>query len=71
MDTPEGRIELEDYYQTKVLTHEDVERLLDDYYDERGWEITRGVPTREKLQRLGLQVYVGLLEAAPTKTTEA
>jgi aldehyde:ferredoxin oxidoreductase len=29
--------------------------MLDDYYDERGWDIETGIPTREKLEELGLE----------------
>jgi aldehyde:ferredoxin oxidoreductase len=38
-----------------VLTPDDLERLLDDYYDERGWDVKRGIPSKEKLQSLGLE----------------
>lgn len=44
-----------DYYGTSTLAREDVERFLDDYYDERGWDIASGIPTRWKLEELGLQ----------------
>ena len=54
MNSPEGTIEMEDYFQTKVLTREDVERMLDDYYDERGWTRELGIPTPEALEGLGL-----------------
>lgn len=54
MNTPEGVIELKDYYDTKVITEEDIKRMLDDYYDERGWDIEKGTPTEEKLSELGL-----------------
>ena len=37
-----------DYFGTP-LSREDCERLLDDYYDERGWDIERGIPTEESL----------------------
>ena len=57
MESPEGRIEMQDYYETTTLTKEDVERLLDDYYDERGWS-EDGTPTRERLEKLGLAAYV-------------
>ena len=57
MESPEGRIEMQDYYQTKTLTEEDVDQLLDDYYQERGWDES-GVPTRERLETLGLEAYV-------------
>ncbi|MFH1087659.1 MAG: aldehyde ferredoxin oxidoreductase C-terminal domain-containing protein, partial [Chloroflexota bacterium] len=29
-------------------------RWLDDYYDERGWDIATGTPGRKKLEQLGL-----------------
>lgn len=56
MESPEGRIEMQDYYQTKTLTKEDVDQLLDDYYEERGWD-KNGVPTKTTLKRLGLSSY--------------
>lgn len=31
-----------------------LERLLDEYYEERGWDISNGTPTSEKLMALGL-----------------
>jgi aldehyde:ferredoxin oxidoreductase len=45
---------LTDYYRTKVLTKEDFEKMLDEYYDERGWDIKTGIPTPSKLEELGL-----------------
>ncbi len=44
-----------DYYKTTVLTEVDMEQMLDDYYDERGWDRERGAPTLEKLRELGLE----------------
>jgi aldehyde:ferredoxin oxidoreductase len=44
-----------DYYETATLTREDVERFLDDYYDERGYDKRTGLPKREKLEELGLE----------------
>ena len=55
MNTPEGVIELKDYFDTKVINEEDIKRMLDDYYDERGWDIEKGTPTEEKLSELGLK----------------
>ncbi|MBI4333336.1 MAG: aldehyde ferredoxin oxidoreductase family protein [Chloroflexi bacterium] len=37
-----------------VLSREAVGRLLDEYYELRGWEKESGVPTRQKLNELGL-----------------
>jgi aldehyde:ferredoxin oxidoreductase len=48
---------LSDYYRTTELNEEDVERMLDDYYHERGWEKETGLPSREKIEELGLQEY--------------
>ena len=31
------------------------ENLLNDYYDERGWSISRGIPTAHTLKRMGLE----------------
>ncbi len=44
--------------EARVLSAPDVEELLDDYYQERGWDVARGIPTLEKLSSLGLG-YVG------------
>lgn len=38
----------------EVATAEVLNKLLDDYYEERGWDIEKGIPTREKLISLGL-----------------
>jgi aldehyde:ferredoxin oxidoreductase len=46
---------LTDYFGRKDLTRDDVEKLLDDYYEEKGWDVVRGVPTRGKLIELGLE----------------
>ena len=45
-------------YKDKPLSADDIERMLDDYYDERGWEVERGIPTKEKLMDLGLSNVV-------------
>ncbi len=54
MDSPEGRIEMQDYYQTKILAKQDTDRILDDYYDERGWDLETGRPTPARIGKLGL-----------------
>jgi len=44
-----------DYFDnTKVITREDSEQLLSEYYDEHGWDVKTGNPTKEKLLELGL-----------------
>lgn len=44
---------LEDYFK-KRLTREDCERILDDFYDESGWDIKLGTPTKKRLIEVGL-----------------
>jgi aldehyde:ferredoxin oxidoreductase len=54
----DGReIPLMDYYRTNILTREDVERLLDDFYEERGWDKKTSAPTAEKLRELDLEGF--------------
>jgi len=57
MDTPEGTIEMHDYFKTKVLNRDDVDQLLDDYYEEQGWDKKAGLPTKEKLEEINLAAY--------------
>ncbi|MDY6880311.1 MAG: aldehyde ferredoxin oxidoreductase C-terminal domain-containing protein [Desulfatiglans sp.] len=45
---------LKDYYGKIELKERDIEKALDDYYDERGWDKETGLPTPEKLKELGL-----------------
>ena len=54
LNTPEGKEELTDYYKIHPITREDLNRLLDDYYDERGWNKEKGIPSKEKLEDLEL-----------------
>lgn len=51
-----GPITLRDYY-SNPLTRDDLHRMIDDYYDERGWDVSTGIPTRQKLSDLGLGEY--------------
>ncbi len=53
---------LMDYFKTKVVTREDVDKILDDYYDEHGWDIETGIPTKAKLVELGLEEAAADLE---------
>ena len=52
--TDRGALMLCDYFGTP-LNKEDCEKLLDDYYDERGWDIETGIPTEKTLGDLGLE----------------
>jgi len=54
--TPTGPVSLMDYYRTRTLSKDDVNKLLDDYYQARGWDIETGNPTKEKLREYGVSV---------------
>jgi aldehyde:ferredoxin oxidoreductase len=54
ISTPDGIHRLTDYYKKHVITEADIRMLLDDYYDERGWDKSTGIPAPEKLNQLGL-----------------
>ena len=44
------------------LTREDIEEMIDNYYEEKGWDARNGLPTKKKLIELGLEEYVGILK---------
>jgi aldehyde:ferredoxin oxidoreductase len=44
----------QDYLTEKPAGREDMERMIQDYYREWGWDPKTGVPTTEVLERLGL-----------------
>jgi aldehyde:ferredoxin oxidoreductase len=37
------------------VDREAVKKMMDDYYEERGWNVEKGVPDKEKLLELGLE----------------
>jgi aldehyde:ferredoxin oxidoreductase len=45
-------------FMGKRLSRNDLQKMLDDYYDERGWDKDTGIPTPEKLVELGLEEFV-------------
>lgn len=45
---------IQDYFQGTPLTWEDLQKLIDDYYAERGYDVRSGVPLSEVLADLGL-----------------
>ncbi len=53
--TPEGECGLMDYYGEIRISRAEVEKLLEEYYEERGWDKKTGLPTLEKLKELGLE----------------
>jgi len=56
LETPDrGTMLLCDYFGTP-LSREDCNKLLNDYYDERGWDIETGIPTEKTLLDCGLGV---------------
>jgi aldehyde:ferredoxin oxidoreductase len=52
--TPDGEIRLMDYYGRRELVAQDLERELEEYYEERGWNPVDTRPTRKKVEELGL-----------------
>jgi aldehyde:ferredoxin oxidoreductase len=44
-----------------IVTQEELDLMLDDYYDARGWNL-EGVPKAETLNRLSMEEFVGLTE---------
>lgn len=43
------------------VTQDELDLMLDDYYQARGWNV-EGVPTKAKLQALGMQDYQSIIE---------
>jgi aldehyde:ferredoxin oxidoreductase len=44
-----------DYTGTERITEDKAEAMLSNYYEERGWDVNRGIPTEKKLDSLGLE----------------
>jgi len=66
LETPlkarEGDRYLTDWFGSR-LTREDLEGILDAYYEERGWDVRKGLPTRGKLIELGLTDLAEIVES--------
>ena len=58
----EGERYLMDWFG-RPLTREDLEGILDSYYEEKGWDIQKGVPKKEKLIELGLSELNDIVES--------
>jgi aldehyde:ferredoxin oxidoreductase len=43
-----------EYLSGQPLTYDDVEQMMDDYYDEQGWDRKTGIPSSKRLKELGL-----------------
>jgi aldehyde:ferredoxin oxidoreductase len=44
-----------------VVTQDELDLLLDDYYQARGWNV-EGIPTKAKLKELGMEDYQTIVE---------
>ena len=49
----EGDRYLTDWFG-KRLSKKDLEEMMNDYYEERGWDSESGIPSKQKLLELGL-----------------
>jgi aldehyde:ferredoxin oxidoreductase len=49
----------------QIIRREDQEKMLDEYYQYRGWDVETGIPTRKKLEELGLADVADELEKRP------
>ncbi len=54
----DNELEFQDFFGGTVITPEIANQLLDDYYDERGWDKENGLPTKEKIKELRLENYI-------------
>jgi aldehyde:ferredoxin oxidoreductase len=55
LEETKRRKPLTDYYCKVELTREDVKRIFDEYYADRGWDVEKGIPAKEKLVEIGLE----------------
>jgi len=53
----ENEFKFQDFFGGINITHEIANQLLDDYYDERGWDKQKGHPSQARLEELGLNKY--------------
>lgn len=53
-----GEKKHKDYYEKVEITKEMAYGLLNDFYDERGWDVKTGIPTKSKLLELGLDYVI-------------
>ena len=60
-DMPGREWYIVDWLHHRRLSKEDLYQLVDDYYDERGWDIKKRIPTIEKLRELGIQEFAEVL----------
>jgi aldehyde:ferredoxin oxidoreductase len=58
----EGERYLTDWFGRRI-TREDLEGMLNTYYEERGWDLKTGIPTKDKLTELGLEEQAEMLKS--------
>jgi len=49
----------------QFISKDDLNQMLDEYYTVRGWDLNSGIPTREKLEELGLEYVADQLSSDP------
>ena len=54
----ENKLEFYDFYGNVKIDLDLANQLIDDYYNERGWEIDNGLPSDSKLRELGLERFI-------------
>ncbi|MBY9017969.1 MAG: hypothetical protein KGD66_03960, partial [Candidatus Lokiarchaeota archaeon] len=54
----ENELEFYDFYGNVKINRDIAYQLLEDYYDERGWDKENGLPSSHKLKELGLTRYI-------------
>ena len=54
----DNELQLHDFFGTTAITPTIANQLLDDYYDERGWNVEDGLPSQETVKELGLEPYM-------------
>ena len=52
------KLQFQDFFGEIVITQEIAAQLLNDYYNERGWDSITGNPTKKKIKELSLEVYL-------------
>ena len=66
-DRPPNRMAKEDVpnFGYKKLEPSLFNKMLDEYYDSNGWDLKTSIPTRKKLEGLGLKDVADELESLP------
>jgi aldehyde:ferredoxin oxidoreductase len=53
----QNQLKFKDFYGTTEITNQIAYQLLEDYYDERGWNKDDGIPNNDKIIELGLEKF--------------